>query len=149
MWTHLSSFNFGSTQTYKCFICVKHLKIITSRQPVEKISDWLRFNPRKQLSIHIHSLSKGMNIVKIKLKIWFFGKCHINIIRAVPMMKRGPLLANVLRFFSRDVIDQYASERNMNFSLSLFTVWDLPNGFLLSFSFYILLQNLCSWLIYP
>ena len=52
-------------------------------------------------------------------------------IRPVAMMKRGSFVANMLQFFSKDVIDWYASESNMNFSLSLLTVGDLPNGFFL------------------
>ena len=58
----------------------------------------------------------------------------LNMIHPVPMMKK--------RLFSSAIFQQgchwpvrYASEDNINFSLSLFTVGDLPNGFPFPFYF--------------
>ena len=59
------------------------------------------------------------------------------------MMETGGFfVAKMLQFFGKDVIDRYASEGSMNFSLSLFTVGDLPNGFFLSFFLFCLNQSL-------
>lgn len=37
-----------------------------------------------------------------------------------------------MQFFCKNLIDRFASKNYMNFSLSLSTVGDLPNGFSLS-----------------
>ena len=53
----------------------------------------------------------------------------LHMIHPVAIMKMGGLVANRQYFFLQDVIYRYVSEDNMNISLSLFIVGDLPNGF--------------------
>jgi len=55
----------------------------------------------------------------------------------------------MMQFFGKNLTDRFASKNNMNFSLSLSTVGDFPNGFFLSFVSQVLLQNLCSWQTFP
>ena len=72
-----------------------------------------------------------------------FSTSHmdLNLIHPVPMMKK--------RLFSSAIFQQechwpvrYASEDNINFSLSLFTVGDLPNGFSFLFILYFAWKSL-------
>ena len=43
-------------------------------------------------------------------------------IRSVPMIEKSSL---VVQFFGKDIIDRYASEDNMNFSLSFSSLWEI------------------------